>query len=37
MVRGGADPLKTVAAYDAIQTVFLNGEPIARASLLPGK
>ena len=33
----GADPLKTVAAYDAIETIFLNGEPIARGSLLPAK
>jgi imidazolonepropionase-like amidohydrolase len=30
-----ADPLGTVAAYDAIETVFLNGAPIARESLLP--
>jgi len=33
----GADPLKTVAAYDAIETIFLNGKPIARGSLLPAK
>ncbi|HEY3383098.1 MAG TPA: amidohydrolase family protein [Vicinamibacterales bacterium] len=33
----GADPLKTMAAYDAIETIFLNGEPIARGSLLPAK
>ena len=31
----GADPLKTVAAYDSIETVFLRGEPIARDALLP--
>lgn len=30
-----ADPLKSVSAYDAIETVFLNGMPITRASLLP--
>ena len=30
-----ADPLRTVAAYDAIETVFLDGRPIARESLLP--
>jgi imidazolonepropionase-like amidohydrolase len=30
-----ADPLKTIAAYDAIDTIFLNGNPIPRASLLP--
>jgi len=29
-----ADPLRTIAAYDAIDTVFLNGVPIPRASLL---
>jgi imidazolonepropionase-like amidohydrolase len=28
------DPLKSVAAYDSIETVFLNGELIARASLV---
>lgn len=28
------DPLKSVAAYDSIETVFLNGEAIARASLV---
>jgi imidazolonepropionase-like amidohydrolase len=32
-----ADPLKTVAAYDRINTIFLNGEPLARSSLLPEK
>jgi imidazolonepropionase-like amidohydrolase len=31
------NPLKTVAAYDAIDTIFLNGEPVARSSLLPAK
>ena len=31
-----ADPLKTIDAYDSIETIFLNGNPIARASLLPG-
>lgn len=30
-----ADPLKTITAYDAIDTIFLNGNPIPRASLLP--
>jgi imidazolonepropionase-like amidohydrolase len=30
-----ADPLRTVAAYDAIETVFLDGTPIERDSLLP--
>jgi imidazolonepropionase-like amidohydrolase len=30
-----ADPLKTVTAYDAIETIFLNGNPIPRRSLLP--
>ena len=30
-----ADPLHTVAAYDAIETVFLDGRPIERDSLLP--
>jgi imidazolonepropionase-like amidohydrolase len=29
------DPLKTVAAYDSIETIFLNGNPLPRASLLP--
>ena len=33
----GADPLQTVAAYDAIDRVFLNGEAVARRSLLPRK
>jgi imidazolonepropionase-like amidohydrolase len=30
-----ADPLKTIDAYDTIDTIFLNGNPIPRASLLP--
>ena len=30
-----ADPLKTMTAYDLIDTVFLNGNPIPRGSLLP--
>ncbi len=30
-----ADPLKTITAYDAIDTVVVNGTPIARAPLLP--
>jgi imidazolonepropionase-like amidohydrolase len=30
-----ADPLQTIAAYDAIETIILDGQPIARASLLP--
>jgi imidazolonepropionase-like amidohydrolase len=29
------DPLKTIAAYDSIETVFLNGNALPRASLLP--
>jgi imidazolonepropionase-like amidohydrolase len=29
-----ADPLKSVAAYDTIETIFLNGNPVARKSLL---
>jgi imidazolonepropionase-like amidohydrolase len=32
-----ADPLKSIAAYDAIETIFLNGNPLPRASLLPTK
>jgi len=28
------NPLTTIAAYDTIETIFLNGNPIARASLL---
>jgi hypothetical protein len=31
------NPLKSVAAYDSIDSIFLNGEPLPRASLLPGK
>lgn len=30
-----ADPLKTIDAYDSIETIFLNGSPIPRGSLLP--
>jgi len=30
-----ADPLKTIDAYDSIETIFVNGNPIPRASLLP--
>jgi hypothetical protein len=30
-----ANPLESITAYDAIDTVFVNGIPIARASLLP--
>jgi imidazolonepropionase-like amidohydrolase len=30
-----ANPLQSVAAYDAIETVILNGSPLPRASLLP--
>jgi imidazolonepropionase-like amidohydrolase len=30
-----ADPLKTIAAYDAIETVFLNGQPLPHVALLP--
>ena len=33
----GADPLATIAAYDAIQTVFVNGESIAREALMGGQ
>lgn len=29
-----ADPLKTIRAYDSIETVFLNGHTLARESLL---
>ena len=29
------NPLKTISAYDTIEVVFLNGNPIARTSLLP--
>jgi imidazolonepropionase-like amidohydrolase len=31
------NPLKTIAAYDTIETIFLNGNPVSRASLLPTK
>jgi imidazolonepropionase-like amidohydrolase len=30
-----ADPLKSIAAYDAIETILVNGKPLSRASLLP--
>lgn len=30
-----ANPLASISAYDSIETVVLNGEPIARASLAP--
>jgi imidazolonepropionase-like amidohydrolase len=30
-----ANPLRTIAAYDAIDTVFTKGVPVSRASLLP--
>jgi imidazolonepropionase-like amidohydrolase len=30
-----ADPLQSVAAYDSIDTIILNGSPLPRASLLP--
>ena len=36
LVLLGLNPLESVAAYDSIDTVFLNGEPIPRARLLPG-
>jgi imidazolonepropionase-like amidohydrolase len=29
------NPLKSVSAYDSIETIFLNGEPIARETLRP--
>lgn len=29
------NPLKTIAAYDKIETIFPNGEPLPRTSLLP--
>jgi imidazolonepropionase-like amidohydrolase len=32
-----ADPLATIAAYDAIETVFVDGEPIARGALMDGQ
>jgi imidazolonepropionase-like amidohydrolase len=31
----GADPLESVTAYDAIETIFLNGQPVGRATLRP--
>ncbi len=31
------NPLANVSAYDSIDTIFLNGEPIARESLRPGQ
>jgi imidazolonepropionase-like amidohydrolase len=30
-----ANPLESVAAYDSLEIVFLNGEPIARQALRP--
>ena len=30
-----ADPLKAINAFDSIETVFLDGKPIPRSSLLP--
>ena len=30
-----ADPLESIAAYDAIATIILHGSPVARESLLP--
>jgi imidazolonepropionase-like amidohydrolase len=30
-----ANPLETITAYDDIDTIFLNGDPIARGALLP--
>ena len=35
LLRG--DPLKTIGAYDAIETIFVNGNPIVRETLLPAK
>jgi imidazolonepropionase-like amidohydrolase len=32
-----ADPLKTIAAYDKIDTVIINGNPISRTALLPAQ
>jgi hypothetical protein len=32
-----ANPLKSIAAYDTIETIFLNGNPLPRAPLLPPK
>jgi imidazolonepropionase-like amidohydrolase len=31
------NPLETVAAYDSIDSIFLDGEPLPRTSLLPKK
>jgi imidazolonepropionase-like amidohydrolase len=33
LMRG--DPLRSIAAYDSIETVILNGNPIQRGTLLP--
>jgi imidazolonepropionase-like amidohydrolase len=30
------NPLANVSAYDSIETIFLNGEPIAREALRAG-
>jgi imidazolonepropionase-like amidohydrolase len=35
LVLLGHNPLETVAAYDSIDTIFVNGEPVPRAQLLP--
>jgi len=35
LVLLGANPLDSVMAYDSIEIVFLNGEPIAREALRP--
>jgi imidazolonepropionase-like amidohydrolase len=29
------NPLENISGYDSIETIFLNGEPIARNSLKP--
>jgi imidazolonepropionase-like amidohydrolase len=34
LVLLGHNPLESVAAYDSIETVFVNGEPVARSQLL---
>ena len=31
------NPLKSIAAYDSIDSIFLNGEILPRTSLLPEK
>lgn len=31
------NPLQAVAAYDSIDTIFINGKPLSRTSLLPKK